>query len=65
MTVAWRGQPFPLGATWDGQGTNFSVFSEHAEAVELCLFDDEDREHTECVIWPAPTAVDVMMSAPR
>ena len=44
MTVAWRGQPFPLGATWDGQGTNFSIFSEHAEAVELCLFDHEDRE---------------------
>jgi isoamylase len=44
MTIAWRGQPFPLGATWDGQGTNFSLFSEHAEAVELCLFDDEDRE---------------------
>ena len=45
MTVlAWRGQPFPLGATWDGQGTNFSIYSERAEAVELCLFDDEDRE---------------------
>jgi glycogen operon protein len=42
--VAWRGQPFPLGATWDGQGTNFSIYSERAEAVELCLFDDDDRE---------------------
>ena len=31
--------PFPLGATWDGEGTNFSLFSEHAEHVELCLFD--------------------------
>jgi glycogen operon protein len=40
----WPGSPFPLGATWDGNGTNFSLFSEHAEAVELCLFDDEDRE---------------------
>ncbi len=38
------GEPFPLGATWDGAGTNFSLFSEHAEAVELCLFDDEERE---------------------
>jgi isoamylase len=44
MTVIWRGQPFPLGATWDGEGTNFSLFSEHALAVELCLFDDEDNE---------------------
>jgi isoamylase len=38
------GEPFPLGATWDGRGTSFSVFSEVAERVELCLFDDEDRE---------------------
>ena len=44
MTVAWRGQPFPLGATWDGRGTNFSLFSERAERVELCLFDDDDNE---------------------
>ena len=36
----WPGKPFPLGATPDGQGTNFAVFSEHAEAVELCLFDE-------------------------
>ncbi len=34
------GNPFPQGATWDGRGTNFSLFSEHAEAVELCLIDD-------------------------
>ena len=37
------GAPFPLGATWDGEGTNFSVFSRHAEAVELCLFDSDAR----------------------
>jgi isoamylase len=40
----WPGQPFPLGAIWDGEGTNFSIFSEHAQRVELCLFDSEDRE---------------------
>src|SRR6202012_1029769 len=40
----WPGQPFPLGATWDGSGTNFSVFSEHAERVVLCLFDDDGEE---------------------
>jgi glycogen operon protein len=44
MIRPWPGQPFPLGATWDGGGTNFSLFSEHAEMVELCLFDGEDAE---------------------
>jgi glycogen operon protein len=42
--VVWPGRPFPLGAIWDGDGTNFSIFSEHAERVELCFFDDDDRE---------------------
>ena len=41
---AWPGQPFPLGPAWDVHGTNFSLFSEHAERVELCLFDEADRE---------------------
>jgi isoamylase len=40
----WPGAPFPLGATWDGAGTNFSLFSEHAERVELCLFDEGGAE---------------------
>ncbi|HET8893645.1 MAG TPA: glycogen debranching protein GlgX [Gaiellaceae bacterium] len=40
----WPGTPFPLGPTWDGQGTNFSIFSENAERVELCLFDEHDEE---------------------
>ena len=31
--------PYPLGATWDGSGVNFALFSAHAEKVELCLFD--------------------------
>ncbi len=35
----WPGKPYPLGATWDGEGVNFAIFSEHATAVELCLFD--------------------------
>jgi glycogen operon protein len=38
------GEPFPLGAIWDGDGTNFSLFSEHAERVVLCLFDAEGAE---------------------
>jgi isoamylase len=40
----WPGQPYPLGASYTGMGTNFSLFSELAERVELCLFDDEGNE---------------------
>src|SRR5919201_5832387 len=40
----WPGQPWPLGATWHGEGTNFAVFSETAEAVDLCLFDQAGGE---------------------
>ena len=40
----WPGQPYPLGATYDGTGVNFAVFSEVAESVELCLFDDSGNE---------------------
>ncbi|OAN35288.1 glycogen debranching protein GlgX [Microbacterium sp. H83] len=43
----WPGSPYPLGATFDGQGTNFALFSEGAERVELCLFDDDGTE--QCV----------------
>jgi glycogen operon protein len=38
------GKPYPLGATWDGEGVNFALFSQHATAVELCLFDGDGRE---------------------
>ena len=38
----WPGHPYPLGATWDGEGVNFALFSENATAVELCLFDGPD-----------------------
>ncbi|MDT7566723.1 MAG: isoamylase [Pseudonocardiales bacterium] len=40
----WPGSRYPLGATYDGGGTNFSIFSEVAERIELCLFDDEGKE---------------------
>lgn len=40
----WPGLPYPLGATFDGSGTNFSLFSEIAEGVELCLFDESGQE---------------------
>ena len=41
----WPGHPYPLGATWDGSGVNFALFSENATGVELCLFDSENRNH--------------------
>jgi isoamylase len=43
----WPGSAYPLGATFDGRGTNVSLFSEVAEAVELCVFDDGDEERIE------------------
>jgi isoamylase len=40
----WPGRPHPLGAAWDGNGTNFALFSENATAVDLCLFDEQGQE---------------------
>ncbi|MEJ2644346.1 MAG: glycogen debranching protein GlgX [Gammaproteobacteria bacterium] len=47
--AVWPGRPYPLGATWDGEGVNFALFSEHAEKVELCLFDAKGRRQIECI----------------
>jgi len=44
MIRVWPGQPYPLGATYDGAGTNFSLFSEVAERVDLCLFNEAGEE---------------------
>lgn len=38
----WPGKPYPLGASWDGCGVNFAIFSEHACRVDLCLFESVD-----------------------
>src|SRR4051812_13514427 len=48
----WPGRPYPLGATFDGAGVNFALFSEHATKVELCLFDstDDERESQRVVL---------------
>ena len=43
ITAAWPGRSYPRGATWDGEGVNFALFSEHAEGVELCVFDPTGR----------------------
>ncbi|MDX6536969.1 MAG: isoamylase [Gaiellales bacterium] len=55
----WPGSPYPLGASYDGAGTNFALFSTIAESVELCLFDDEGSEtrlpmtEKDALIWHA------------
>lgn len=43
-TTVYPGSPFPLGATWDGEGVNFALFSENATAVDLCLFDSKTNK---------------------
>jgi isoamylase len=48
-STLWRGRPYPLGATWDGAGVNFALFSKNAERVELCLFDPKGRREVERV----------------
>jgi glycogen operon protein len=45
--AVWPGQPYPRGATWDGEGVNFSLFSANAEKVELCLFDPSGRHEVQ------------------
>ena len=55
----WPGSPNPLGATWDGVGVNFAVFSEHATRVELCLFDSADAE-VETLTIPLPEQTDMV-----
>src|SRR3546814_19103747 len=53
-----EGRPFPLGATWDGLGVNFSLFSANATKVELCLFDNDGGRETGRVELPEyPAAV--------
>ena len=47
--IVWPGKPYPLGATWDGEGVNFALFSEHAEKVELCIFDEAGRREIHCI----------------
>lgn len=49
------GSPHPLGATWDGSGTNFAFFSAHADKVELCLFDPSGRRETHRIALPEYT----------
>ncbi|MGI9046497.1 MAG: glycogen debranching protein GlgX [Burkholderiales bacterium] len=53
--AVWPGQPYPLGATWDGEGVNFSLFSDNATGVELCLFDAKGRQQAHRIDMPEKT----------
>jgi len=55
ISQVWPGAPYPLGATWDGQGVNFALFSEDAEKVELCLFSGNGRREIRCITLPERT----------
>ncbi len=50
--TVWPGRNYPLGATFDGYGVNFALFSAHAERVDLCLFDRSGRRELDCVPLP-------------
>ncbi len=54
-TTLEAGRPYPLGATWDGLGVNFAVFSAHAERVDLCLFDAAGRREVARLALPEAT----------
>ena len=54
-TEVWPGKSYPLGATWDGKGVNFALFSEHADFVELCLFDATGQHQVACIRLPEYT----------
>ena len=53
--IVWPGRPYPLGSNWDGEGVNFALYSEHAEKVELCLFDITGKRETLRVPLPEQT----------
>jgi isoamylase len=54
-TIVWPGRPYPLGATWDGEGVNFALYSEHGEKVDLCLYDASGRRETFRITLPEQT----------
>ncbi len=55
ISAVWPGKSYPRGATWDGEGVNFAVFSEHAEKVELCIFDEKGRREVQRIPFPEKT----------
>ena len=56
LPIMQTGQPWPMGAHWDGKGINFAVFSAHAQAMVLCVFDEAGTAETACYALPAHTS---------
>lgn len=50
ITAVWPGRPYPYGATWDGEGVNFALYSQHAERVELVIFDPTGRHERQRIV---------------
>jgi glycogen operon protein len=55
INLVWPGAPYPRGATWDGEGVNFALFSAHADRVELCVFDASGRRELQRIDVPERT----------
>ena len=55
ITAVWPGSPYPRGATWDGEGVNFALFSETADRVELCIFDCDGAHEVQRIALPERT----------
>ena len=49
------GSPRPLGATWDGEGTNFAVYSADATGIDICIYDDDDAQPSRVISLPEQT----------
>ena len=56
LSTLLHGHPWPMGATWDGHGVNFAVFSAHAQAMDLCLFDETGQVEVARMRLPAHTS---------
>ncbi len=50
ISAVWPGHPYPRGANWDGEGVNFALFSQNAEKVELCIFDENGRHERQRIV---------------
>ena len=55
ISAVWPGRPYPRGVHWNGEGVNFALFSEHAERVELCLFDESGEHEVQRIDLPEYT----------
>ena len=55
IAEVWPGRSYPRGANWDGEGVNFALFSQHAQKVELCLFDENGRRERQRIVLPERT----------